>query len=547
MNIYNRIPDEYQDKIFPSEISENGMEYIHSYPFISQFKLTAIVDRFTGKQMLKISYIDDNLQESDSWIISCIHTAICDITIEDLKNEVKDSDFSFKMIRARSSENLKLIKLSPEEHFLALKMWVQGIAESGLDAFRIQSDIEEYAHFLTPLSQPLMSFIATHDIRVFHEYLYKLERECVFEGERHQSSFISNLLPLIDMIQKEPYNKGELIRSIIDIEPPIEIFAKEDYSEFLTSPYLVRHPDFRKLFTIGSSNVLISIAKNQKACDFEEYRTLFRSKNIFIRWNVARNPNAMKFDEFKYLFRDPFEEIRKELAANPKATQFDEFKQLFFDSSASVRISLAQNQEATKFREFSSLFFSSNVRVLVNLANNKSAIKFDMFRVLFNTHHAVVLLALARNPSATIFDEFRFLFKRTESGIRIAIMSNHKASKFPEYINLMKQSSSKVRIQFASVKDPQKFDMYEVLFDDPDPEVRMAVAKNPMAMKFDKFKNLITDNDIKIRIEIAKNPEIFKINGYENIFNDPNPEVQQAISNNRALIAYKGLQYLEKK
>lgn len=542
MNIYNQIPESYQDKIFPSEISENGMEYIHSYPFIDRFRLTAIVDRFTGKQLLKISFLDDNSRESDSWMISCIHTAICDLTIEELDNSLKDSDFPIKMIKARSSENVKLIRLSPEEHFLAFKMWVQGIAESGLDAFRIQSDIEEFAHFLTPLSQPLMSFIATHDIRIFHEYLYKIERECVFEGEKHQSSIISNLMPLIDMIQKEPYNKGELIRSIIDIEPPIELFAKEDYSEFLTSPYMIHHPDFPKLFKIGTPNVLISLAKNLKACDFDEYRTLFRSKNIFIRWNVARNPNAMRFEEFSCLFKDSFEEIRKDLAANPKATQFKEFRQLFFDSSSSVRINLAQNQEATKFPEFSTLFFSSNVRVLVNLANNKSAIKFNTFRILFHTHHAVVLLALARNPSATMFDEFRLLFKRTESGIKIAIMGNHKASRFTEYIDLMKQSSSKVRIQFASVKEPQKFDMYEILFDDPDPEVRMAVAKNPAAMKYDKFKKLLSDDDIRIKIELAKNPEIFKIIDYEILINDPNPEVQKAISHNHGLIIYKGLQ-----
>ena len=44
------------------------------------------------------------------------------------------------------------------------------------------------------------------------EFIAKIERECMFEGTRHESSFIANTIPILEMIWKN-YSRYKMIKS----------------------------------------------------------------------------------------------------------------------------------------------------------------------------------------------------------------------------------------------------------------------------------------------------------------------------------------------
>ncbi len=62
--------------------------------------------------------------------VTCIHAAITSITTEEIMNLDLEADDTIREF-ARTTEN-EPVKLSPEEHFAALKSYVQGIAEMGI-------------------------------------------------------------------------------------------------------------------------------------------------------------------------------------------------------------------------------------------------------------------------------------------------------------------------------------------------------------------------------------------------------------------------------
>jgi len=89
--------------------------------------------------------------------------------------------------------------LTFKQEFFALKSWVQGIAEAGLDALKIQSEIDSLTHAL-----PIAQFIARNLIRVdpsyLMEFLNNIEKECRFEGQYHLPSLRANLIIALEAI-----------------------------------------------------------------------------------------------------------------------------------------------------------------------------------------------------------------------------------------------------------------------------------------------------------------------------------------------------------
>ena len=92
------------------------------YEFLDDFILTANVDDKTGKQELVIRHPKSGKKDS----ISCIHTAIADISLDTAINAQEYEDDHVRLIKARSSENVKEIHLAPEEKFKAFSSWVAG-------------------------------------------------------------------------------------------------------------------------------------------------------------------------------------------------------------------------------------------------------------------------------------------------------------------------------------------------------------------------------------------------------------------------------------
>ncbi len=67
--------------------------------------------------------------------IKCIHTAICEISTEDLvsnqDSELEAADLFEETLKIRSSEGIRRrIKLSPEDQWFAFRSWVAGIAST---------------------------------------------------------------------------------------------------------------------------------------------------------------------------------------------------------------------------------------------------------------------------------------------------------------------------------------------------------------------------------------------------------------------------------
>ena len=131
------------------------------------------VDSETGSQKLVIQKINlktNKVEFEDS--IDCIHTAVTEIStteLEDYHNDAYVKELlDNKTLEIRSSEKLREINLNPKEKFAAFKSWVAGIAEAGLNAFKIQGDIDNAIDFIYPISYFLMRFLVKTDPDFIH-------------------------------------------------------------------------------------------------------------------------------------------------------------------------------------------------------------------------------------------------------------------------------------------------------------------------------------------------------------------------------------------
>src|SRR5271157_3657894 len=165
--------------------------------------LVARVDPDTGRQQLVMRQVAPDTGEvllEDE--IDCIHVAITTISPSEFEATAGAPDFQERTLVARSSESLPQVRLSPAEKFKALASWVAGIAEAGDGGWRIEAEIEEYAHLVYPIGNRLLRFLALADPAFLPRYLDLVDRECRHEGMRHAASLRANLLPVVDVVAK---------------------------------------------------------------------------------------------------------------------------------------------------------------------------------------------------------------------------------------------------------------------------------------------------------------------------------------------------------
>ncbi len=136
--------------------------------------------------------------------VSCIHTALLDIPVDDFGEVTKQANFEQDMLSIRSSEGLREIYLPVEEKFIALSSWVAGIAEAGKNAFRIQAEIEAYARLEYPFTCRLLNFAVSVDRVFLPKYLQMVIRECRYDGVLHFASLRANLAPIFEIIRNLP-------------------------------------------------------------------------------------------------------------------------------------------------------------------------------------------------------------------------------------------------------------------------------------------------------------------------------------------------------
>ncbi|MHA1728732.1 MAG: hypothetical protein ACTSWY_08360 [Promethearchaeota archaeon] len=159
----------------------------------------------TGRQQLILQKIDSETGEIEfEDFIDCIHTAIGDISIEDLNgiqvNPVETDAFYKKTLNIRSTEDLYILNLRPEDKFMAMKSWAAGIAEAGKDAFRLETDIEIAGHLYYPIAGKLLLFMVRVDSDFIFDYVRMVEKQCIFEGEKHLPSLMANVMPILDLL-----------------------------------------------------------------------------------------------------------------------------------------------------------------------------------------------------------------------------------------------------------------------------------------------------------------------------------------------------------
>jgi hypothetical protein len=222
-------------KIFPDHpfipkserLTHQPYGYRTCFEFINEkFSLCPTYYLQGKKQVLDILKINEFGEIEDNDEISCIHTAVCMTTTEEFNELLKNPETRNKMaLKISSTENLREVKLTPEEHYVAFKSWAQGIAESGLDAFNIQGQLDEIKRAY-PITKPLLQFVAKHDDNAFYDLLFYIQDEC----KGYKNCLISNLLPIAEMIDQLPdktdedkYKKSSYIFAFANITPPLEV------------------------------------------------------------------------------------------------------------------------------------------------------------------------------------------------------------------------------------------------------------------------------------------------------------------------------------
>jgi hypothetical protein len=384
------------------------------------------------------------------------------------------------------------ISLELEEKFKALKSWVQGIAEFGIDSLRIQSQIEDYGNII-----PISSFLYANLIRfkpnseIFELFCNYLEKKCYINGEWHFASTTANL----DYVALHPELCLKMLE-IFDFDVNIRTFLIENHKD---------DKRFAKYIEIELICLLHKVQKDIKLIDskyFKKYRSLFSDSNIYIKKELSNNLYAPKFKEFKHLFKENDIEIKENLAGNKNATIFDEFRELFKEKDL-------------------------NFGILYNLSANSEATKFDEFRELFKIEDEHTI-GLAKNPNATKFEEYRQLFYHENKDVVINVIKNINATKFvKEYTELFRNED--YWDVLAETPHATKFDEFKQLFSSPDEWDRVFVASNPLATKFEEqFKQLFKDT-IKVRRSVAKNPNATKFEEYKLLENDPDKYIQNSI------------------
>jgi Leucine-rich repeat (LRR) protein len=286
--------------------------------FSDNIFLSAWFDTETGKQKLvmeKVNPITKEVELEDE--IDCIHTVVMEIPYEGFREVIEDEEFEPKILNLISTEQLWEIDLDNSEKFKALKSWVAGIAESGVDAFKIQTQIDTAAKQMYPLAQRLLRFMAMAEPYFIPEFLYKVSKDCMYEGISHKSCIIANFTPILDMLVLQPQNGipgpdweyikednlyylkhfRQILSVMFDLDLPLKLFTQNyKFFGFLRLPDAVKISNFRDAFKHPDPKIRKNIALNSEAVEFEEFEDFFSSKtepNFEVSQAITRNPNGL--------------------------------------------------------------------------------------------------------------------------------------------------------------------------------------------------------------------------------------------------------------
>ncbi len=335
---------------------------IEKYKFIrDDVFLCPLVDIRTGRQRLIIQKINSKTgRVLDESSMRCIHTAVMDLNYDQFMNLQNNNKMLKKLYRKtlhiRSSEKLTEIRLTPEEKFKAFKSWAAGIAEIGIGAFKIQEEIDSCANRYYPIATFLLRFLARTEPDFIYDYLTQIERECMFEGVRHDTSLIANLALVLKTIfwktSRLSKKRKVILNAVIEMDPPFKLYT---YDYRLLKKILKNIPDlfskvdnFLDFFSDPDENTRRAMASSLAATKFDQFKNLFTDESWKVRKEVALNPKSIEFDEFTMLFKDKRREVRATVASRSKSVEFKEYVNFFTDKSFFVRRAAQCNPKAKK-------------------------------------------------------------------------------------------------------------------------------------------------------------------------------------------------------
>jgi Leucine-rich repeat (LRR) protein len=294
--------------------------FIAEFPFFDRFQLVAIVYRKNGDQELRIEYLDNEGEVIDGKKVNCIHTVLTTTTLEEIESIPPDISKEEYFRKGGSSAQLPKVQLAPEEHFFALKSWVQGIAELGKDIF--------YEDSAFPTLSAVFKIVARYDRSFLIEYLSYVERKCQFDGKPHIPSLISSLLPFKEYSQEEFLDYKDLILSM---DLPLEVYAnilyyynfkkyfwndpryeevlfKYPHMSLAADPDAVKYSRFKELFANKEYDILDALVNNRAAVELPEYKLLFNNDDLYetlLTTSVARRcpEYYVKFPNYKELLK----------------------------------------------------------------------------------------------------------------------------------------------------------------------------------------------------------------------------------------------------
>jgi hypothetical protein len=173
--------------------------------------------RFETPELKKVRYLDS---------IDCIHTALATTTYDELTRNTESATEVFKNAEKKyitSEGQRKEIHLEASEDFKMHCSYVAGIAEAGLGAFHLATEIGELikGHSFI-IGKSLFKFIllsldsVEEQCEKIAEYMEHCYKVCRFENELHKASFLANVKFIKSVALSLPYSE-KIVNFLTDL------------------------------------------------------------------------------------------------------------------------------------------------------------------------------------------------------------------------------------------------------------------------------------------------------------------------------------------
>lgn len=562
---------------------------VQCYPFLQNFRLCAIVtDR--NVQNLEIQFIQNN-HVVDRTRIQCFHPILADLTEHQLTEDLGDREwFEGRLYGRRAEGTIEERGIAPEELFYSARSWTEGIAEQGLDAFVILGQIEQQGPRSTPISNPLLRFVARHDPAALDLFIQATRAQCVNEfGEEHTPSVVARLYPLVatgdreiirrvreanfessialpgfleDAMRRDPnfihnhiQRTTQLCQNQADpaacinmrLRPLAERLGQtrcdnESFRQLATevpsisifndSPRvakcltLTRRPDYHRLLFSGTPQVRKKVA--EVIIKYPGMRGRFLDA---VTAECARMPEGMPRDRclrtnLNYLLRPIENYILPQTDIAPKLAAMNPPPDVF--TIDAVRLpNFVRN-----YARYAQIFTEGLPDVRATIAADPVMASLPQYTPLIDDDEPMVRRAVARNPRAASVTGFHRLFLDDDVSVRESAARNPAAFNTAGYDDLFLDREIVVRRAVASTPEAATKASFNRLFADADPVVRSFAAINPRAVTLPDYARVFVDRVSQVRISAAYNPEAPTKDGYTALFTDANRDVRLATSIN---------------